>query len=803
MAELRFPVEIDDSKALKELTKLDTKIGKLKQNIAKSEATRAPIVKQLKEAQTAADEASKKVEELKAALASEKGKVEFAQSNGGMKASEWTKAQSIQKQISTELSTQEQILQKQSAEVDKLQAKDDKIRITLEGQTAELQDAQAAAGELTRQISEAKDVAKLKNAFEGVKTSLTKSMKSILRYGFGIRSLYILFRRLKQYTIEAVSAFAENDPETKAKISELKTALAGLKGSWGAAFAPIVTAVIPVLKTLVSWLTTAANAIAAFFAALAGKGSYKKAVASTGELSSNLGGAADNAKEAKKELMGIDELNVMSDSDTGGGGGGGSGSTPGYEYEEIPISDGLKENLELIKDLVLGIGAGILGWKIASSFTSSLKTIIGVALMFAGIAVGIKGALSAWNDGVDWQNLKEMIAGVGIAAIGAALAFGAIGAGITLLVGGLAMLVVGIRDWIVSGELSHETCLLIVAGILAIGAGIALLTGSWIPLVIAAVAAIAMAIYGYWDEISAWISEHVIEPVKQAWADLKEYVVTKVTELLEKAAALWEQIKTTVTGKVLALYQGVLMYWTALKSAIVYLWDSIKTAVTTKVDDFKNNIVGKFEALKTKLSNIVEKIKSLFNFDFRMPTLKLPHIQVQWQEAGALAQFFGIKALPHLSVAWYAKGGIVDGATLIGAGEQGKEAIVPLERNTQWVTMVARELADMLFDRDIFTEIADRISGIPTALDRMTAQLANIGNIPMPAVAMGTVVPPNATSGGYAYSALESKIDALLDKLNNGGGGGKIEPSDIYLDKRKVGEVTYEYIQERERGRGK
>lgn len=739
MAELRFPVEIDDSQASKELNKLVNKIDKLNQNIAKTETARTPIVEQLKEAQTAADEAAKKVEELKAALADEKGKVEFAQQNGGMKAAEWAKSQSVQNQISTELATQEQILQKQNAEVDRLQAKDDKIRVTLDGQTAELQNAQAAAGELTRQISETKDAAKLQKAFDGVKTSITKSMKSLLRYGFGIRSLFVLLRKLRQYTVEAVRSFAESDPETKANIDELKNALAGLKASWGAAFAPVLNAVVPILKTLISWLTAAANAIAAFFAALAGKGTYKRAVASTGELSSNLGGAAENAKEAKKQLMGIDDLTVMNDTDTGGSGGGGGGGG-GLEYEDVAISEGLLKNLELIKDLVLGIAAGIAGWKIASMFTKDLKTIIGVALMFSGIVIAIKGGLDAWTSGVNWQNLIEIVSGVALAATGAALAFGKIGGAITLLIGGIAMLVIGIRDWVLAGELSNETCLLIIAGLAAVGAAISLLTGSWLPLIVAAVAAVALAIYNYWDE---------------------------------------------------------------MKDQAASIWDNIKTTVTSKVDNLKTGIVNKFNALKSALSNIVENIKSLFHFEFHVPTLRLPHIQVQWQPAGALAQFFGISELPHLSVAWYAKGGIVDGATLIGAGEQGKEAIVPLERNTQWVTMVARELADMLFDRDVFTEIADRISGIPTALDRMTAQLANIGNIPLPAVAMGTVVPPNATSGGYAYSALESKIDALLDKLNTGNGGGKIEPSDIYLDKRKVGEVTYAYIQERERGRGK
>ena len=51
--ELRFPVEIDDGQAAKELDKLVNKMDKLKENIAKNESARAPIVEQLKEKDSA------------------------------------------------------------------------------------------------------------------------------------------------------------------------------------------------------------------------------------------------------------------------------------------------------------------------------------------------------------------------------------------------------------------------------------------------------------------------------------------------------------------------------------------------------------------------------------------------------------------------------------------------------------------------------------------------------------------------------------------------------------------------------
>ena len=148
-------------------------------------------------------------------------------------------------------------------------------------------------------------------------------------------------------------------------------------------------------------------------------------------------------------------------------------------------------------------------------------------------------------------------------------------------------------------------------------------------------------------------------------------------------------------------------------------------------------------------------------------------------------QFFGGGGInwraSSVSIPRLAKGGIVKKGTPFIAGEDGSEAVIPLERNTQWVSMVA--------------------DGI---VDRMTDKFAGL-NMRMPAVAMGGVVPPNAFSSGYGYGIspeLESKLDALLDRLT-ARGNEKIKPSDVYLDKRKVGEIMYTYTEERNRGRGK
>lgn len=89
----------------------------------------------------------------------------------------------------------------------------------------------------------------------------------------------------------------------------------------------------------------------------------------------------------------------------------------------------------------------------------------------------------------------------------------------------------------------------------------------------------------------------------------------------------------------------------------------------------------------------------------KITALKLPHLKVEWEPiSNAVARFFGVTALPKLSINWYAKGGILDGAqifgamgnTLLGGGEAGREAVLPLDRNTDWMDNIAERVAQRL-----------------------------------------------------------------------------------------------------------
>lgn len=148
-------------------------------------------------------------------------------------------------------------------------------------------------------------------------------------------------------------------------------------------------------------------------------------------------------------------------------------------------------------------------------------------------------------------------------------------------------------------------------------------------------------------------------------------MVSIITSAMNKAKSIfmtvWNFIKGFVTGAV----NGV-------KTAIQGL-SSIIGNVKSTFNSVKEAIKQPIEAAKDKVKGVVDKIKGMFPMSIGkiFDNIKLPHISVQGGKAP-----FGIGgkgSLPHFSVTWGAKGGILNAPNLIGAGEAGKEALLPLD----------------------------------------------------------------------------------------------------------------------------
>ena len=139
-------------------------------------------------------------------------------------------------------------------------------------------------------------------------------------------------------------------------------------------------------------------------------------------------------------------------------------------------------------------------------------------------------------------------------------------------------------------------------------------------------------------------------------------------------------------GSVIAI--GVLLYknWNtikaraiAFKDKVVNTFNQFKAKVTSIFNAVKNAIVTPIQSAIDIVKNAIERIKSIINgAKLQLPKFKLPHFKIN---GGKLPWGIGGKGYaPTISVDWYAKGGIFDAASLIGVGEKGAEAVVPLDK---------------------------------------------------------------------------------------------------------------------------
>lgn len=174
-------------------------------------------------------------------------------------------------------------------------------------------------------------------------------------------------------------------------------------------------------------------------------------------------------------------------------------------------------------------------------------------------------------------------------------------------------------------------------------------------------------------DVSAWATENIPKFMAAAGSLIKSYAGAFIQNLPTIMASI---------GKIgLAIVKG-------LGSA---LW----AKVTAAANGIKDKFLAPINALKDKIKAIIDKIKSFFSFKVSKPRVPLPHFGISpagWKISDLLKG-----KIPRLSVKWYAQGGIVTGASLIGAGEAGSEAIVPLD--PFWRKM--DQIADSMHSGDV------------------------------------------------------------------------------------------------------
>lgn len=376
---------------------------------------------------------------------------------------------------------------------------------------------------------------------------------------------------------------------------QMSTSLAQIRGNLISAFAPIYNYILPAIRTLLAWLAKLTAVVSVFINSLFGK-TASQADASAKALynqASATEAAGDAAEKAKKQLSGLDEMNRWESNDSSGGGGGGSsGIAPKFDLSDQVDTGKIGKIAAVVRELspyVAAVAAGFAAWKIGKKFLGNLSKAKQLALAVAGAVLMAINVVDMLKNGINFDNLTGYIIGAAAAVTGLGLAFGVLGGAITAIVAGLVLLGVSIRDVIKNGFNSKNLTAITVA-LLTIGGAIAIITGAWIPLLIAAIAAVVVWIVAKWTAIKDWISKTI-----------------------SSIDAAFEQHLANVEAGVAAAVDWVIEKWTAVKDWFRGLWEKVSSGAVAAWDGIKSAFKSVPEWFQSKFRDAWQKVKDVFS----------------------------------------------------------------------------------------------------------------------------------------------------------------------------------------------
>lgn len=508
--------------------------------------------------------------------------------------------------------------------------------------------------------------------------SMNQAEKSMLRY-----------HAIMTQVTEAQGDMARtlNSPANQLRI--LKSQFNMLTREIGNVFIPILNKMLPYLIATVQLLREAVEKIALFFGFELPEVDYSGVDATTSSVADNLESASDSVKQIKRDLMGFDEINRLSDNSNSAGSTVNNGTSfdiPIVTYDFI--SEELMAQAEDIKAQIQGkvkeiaaILAGSLLVVGAVLVFSGVNIPLGLGLMAAG-AVGLVTTVAANWDTTSGnlrgtlQTITGIVAGFSL-ALGAILTFtGAnMPLGIGLLVVGAASLAASIGlDWgSTEGKAASvlETIAMIVSGaLLALGI-IFVVAGCFLPLGIALIAAGAVGLVTAVVLNSSMISDETKATIQ------KVTMIVSAFSLALGAILLFSGVGTGIgLALLLAGAVGLVTAATWSDGFVVQGITDTTTKIKTKIQEMVTNAGNKLDEMKELFANWKASIKTPH---FEWTTKDLPPSDWKFKILDAL----GLPTqIPKLNVKWYGGGGFPDVGELFIARERGPELVGSMNGRT-------------------------------------------------------------------------------------------------------------------------
>lgn len=547
----------------------------------------------------------------------------------------------------------------------------------------------------------------------------------------------ILYRGLSFVTKSISEGFqdmAQGSSVANATLSQLATSFLYLKNSIASAFMPVVQAVTPALVNMANQVGGFLEFLGMLNARLFGNATtFTKAKVASVNYAQTLDGVSKKAKEAQKSLASFDQLNVLQNKDN-------SADTTkptkpgmpsfGSMFEQVPIPKWVNTAANKIKEVATYVTAFLSGALLAvGAFLvfSGANIPLGLGLMILGAAGLAADAALNWSS---MQNsLTLTLTLITLAVSGALLALGAMLAlsgtnvplGIGLMIAGCVGLAAAVAMNWGSIDTQIQTTILtimgIVGGALLVLGAILIFTGAALPLglglMIAGAAMLAAAIAVNWNSMSTELRATLTDITAMAGVFLLAMglaitltganlplgiglMVVGAANLAAAAAINWN----TVGAQIRSVLAGILAIASVASVAIGLLLCLTGAGLPLGIGLIMAGMSGVRAASSISTNPVVQWARGLMNgvigvfesgINWIISMLDRVSFTVPDWVMGIGGQHFGIDITP-VHIPRLATGGVVKGATPLIAGENGAEAIMPLENNTGWISELAKQL---------------------------------------------------------------------------------------------------------------